>query len=149
MADQNYNPLQVDLAQGEKPKKRSALGVGVTTLVTIMVILLLAAFAVLSLVSAQSNHRLAQMASDSAQMYYNADSEATLWYAELDAMASELQGSAATYAQQLEQAGYTTQITDDGELRVSESFSISESRLLVVTIAINDDTTTTIRQWQS
>ncbi len=130
-------------------KKRSALGIGVTTLVTILVVLLLAAFAVLSLVSARSNLGLSQMATDQAQLYYAADSEATIWYAELDVFAAHMAGEPASFQAQLSQAGYTAQTTDSGELRVTEGFSINENRTLMVTIEVNDDRTTTIRQWQS
>lgn len=130
-------------------KRRSALGIGVTTLVTIMVVLLLASFSVLSLVSAQSNYHLASMSAEQTELFYFADSEATSWYAELDTFAATLQDPAETYAEQLSGAGYEVEITNAGEIRVMESFIINEYRMLTVTIAVNDDKTTTIRQWQS
>ena len=130
-------------------KKRSALGIGVTTLVTIMVILLLTAFSVLSLVSAQSNQRLARMATDQAQNYYTADAEATAWYAELDEFVANMSGSASTFSDQLRRAGYQIKPGESSELRVTNGFAINENRTLMVTIQINNDKTTTIRQWQS
>jgi hypothetical protein len=129
-------------------KSRSALGIGVTTLVTILVVLLLAAFAILSLASARSDHALSQTAVRTAEAYYAADSEASSWYAELDARAAALKGDPAEYAAQLSAAGYDTNAAG-GELRVTKAFTISDNRSLVVTIAVNDDKTTTIRQWQS
>jgi len=132
-----------------RPRKRSALGVGVTTLVTIIVVVLLTAFAVLSLVSARSNLRLTDMAVSQTQSYYAADSEATIWYAELDVFAASLEGGPGEFAGQLSRAGYEVLENEGSELLVSRGFSVSEFRSLIVTIQINDDKTTTIRQWQS
>ena len=130
-------------------KKRSALGIGVTTLVTIIVVVLLTSFAVLQLVSARSNLRLSEMAVNQIQNYYSADSEATIWYAELDAFAADLTGSPDAYTRQLIDSGYTLLQNDEDKLLVTQSFEMSEYRSLVVTVAINDDKTTTIKQWQS
>lgn len=130
-------------------KKRSAFGIGITTLVTIMVVLLLLVFSVLSLVSARSNMHLTQMATDRAQQYYAADGEATVWYAELDTFVARLEGEPDGYTEQLSLAGYAVEVTDTDELRVTNSFAIDKSRMLVVTVAVNEDKTTTIRQWQS
>ena len=130
-------------------KKRSALGIGVTTLVTIMTVLLMVAFAVLSLVSAQSNLRLSNLAVEQAQLYYVADNEATQWYAELDAFVASLDGSPSSFEDQLKQAGYVITNQESDELRVSKEFSMSDTRSLAVTIQVNDDKTTTIRQWQT
>lgn len=141
--------FEADAADIAEKKSRSALGVGVITLVTILVVLLLASFAVLSLVSAQSNYHLSQMAVTQDEAYYAADSEATLWYAELDAFAATLVGESDSFAVQLSQAGYTVETTSAGELRVLHSVTMNENRSLMVTVAVNDDTTTTIREWHS
>lgn len=133
----------------EQGKKRSALGIGVTTLVTIMVVLLLVAFAVLSLVSARSNLELSQRATTQTQLYYAADSEATVWYAALDTFAATMGGAPNDFAEQLVQAGYEVEVVESGELRVIKSFAINTSRTLMVTITVNDDKTTTVRQWQA
>jgi len=148
MAQQNLSPL-INQQATTQTKKRSALGIGVTTLVTIIVVVLLTAFAVLSLVSALSNMRLSEMAVSQIERYYAADSEATIWYAELDAVAAALTGSPDEYAEQLANAGYTLWQGDEDVLLVTESFDLSEFRSLMVTVAINDDKTTTIKQWQS
>lgn len=148
MAIQGYEPVGHEHT-AQHTKKHSAMGIGITTLVTIMVVLLLAAFAVLSLVSARSNHRLAEMTVVQVENYYSADSAATSWYAELDDRAASLTGDQAAFVEQLVQAGYAAVLTAEGEVRVTQSFNLNENRLLTVTIAINEDTTTTIRQWQS
>lgn len=148
MAKLSYERVPEETQSADK-KKRSALGIGVTTLVTIMVVLLLASFSVLSLVSAQSNYHLSQMAVDQAEMYYAADTEATLWYADLDAFANQLAGEPDSFATQLADEGYIVEVTSAGEIRVLHEVVISERRNLMVTVAVNEDRTTTIRQWQS
>ena len=148
MAATGYN-YESDTQGAQKTNRRSALGIGVTTLVTIMVVLLLAAFSVLSLVSARSNLHLSEMTAARAEVYYAADSNATVWYAELDTFAASLSGDLSTFEGQLTRAGYDVEVTSFGEIRVMESFPINNNRNLVVTIAVNDDKTTIIRQWQS
>ncbi|MDR1087746.1 MAG: hypothetical protein LBL23_00410 [Coriobacteriales bacterium] len=151
MAQSDYRSLAPP-APGEaaaEPESRSALGIGVTTLVTILVVLLLAAFSVLSLTLARSNLELSERAATQAQDYYAADSEATVWYAQLDAFAATMEGAPWDFAEQLAQAGYETHATSTGELSITQGFAINDQRTLLVTIAIYNDKTTTIRQWQS
>ncbi|MDR1359287.1 MAG: hypothetical protein LBJ48_08080 [Coriobacteriales bacterium] len=151
MATPDYRslaPPSPDAAAAE-PQKRSALGIGVTTLVTILVVLLLATFSVLSLVLARSNLELSQRAATQAQSYYAADSEATVWYAALDTFAATMEGAPTDFAEQLKEAGYEPQTSDAGELVLTQGFAINDQRTLMVTIAVNSDKTTTIRQWQS
>ena len=148
MANQDVTPL-INRQASASTKKRSALGIGVTTLVTIIVVVLLTVFSVLSLVSARSNHRLAEMAMEQTQRYYAADTEATAWYGELDAFVATLEGEPEDFAGILGREGYTLINTAEGELLVTNGFAVSEYRSLTVTVLINDDRTTTIRQWQS
>jgi hypothetical protein len=89
------------------------------------------------------------MAITQTQRYYAADNEATLWYAGLDTFAANMTGYPGSFEQQLREGGYTVQTTEEGELRVTQGFVINENRTLMVTIAVNSDGTTTIRQWQS
>ncbi|MDR3053280.1 MAG: hypothetical protein LBU48_05420 [Coriobacteriales bacterium] len=135
------------MSEKKKKKARSALGVGVTTLVTIMVVILLTTFSVLSLVTAQSDLRLTKMATDSTTTYYAADAAAEQWYSELDAALAAVQGD--DYQAALTQAGYTVTRTDEGVLMVQQQFAMGTNRQLEVTVAIDDAGTSTIRQWQS
>jgi hypothetical protein len=123
--------------------------VGITTLVTVMVLLLMATFATLSLASARSDLALSQIAAQSVEDYYQADSEAVRWYAQLDSFAAGLSTAAQDWRAELTAAGYQVTLTDAGELRVSEVFIMGGKRQLVVTVAINADRSTTIRQWQT
>jgi len=132
-----------------KEKGRSALGIGVTTLITVLVVMLLAAFSVLSLASARSDIRLSRMAAQSASDYYAADSEATTWYAALDTFLDRANEPASGWEIVLRYAGYNVQQSASGELQVREVFAMGSFRELVVTVAVAPDGTPTIRQWQS
>ena len=132
-----------------KTRSRSALGVGVTTLVTLMVLLLMATFAALSLALARSDLTLSEMAAQSVQDYYQADAAAEQWYAELDNRVRELNVDPAEFLLALADAGYQVSLTNSGELWVSETFALGSKRQLVVTVAVADDKTITIRQWQT
>jgi hypothetical protein len=128
-------------------KQRSALGIGVTTLITILVVMLLATFSVLSLVSARSDLHLSQMAVQSTQDYYAAESEATQWYAQLDSFLATKPSGDLRAA--LKQAGYVLLDSPTDDLVVSKVFPAGEKRKLTVSIAIAADGSTTIRQWQT
>jgi hypothetical protein len=127
---------------------RSALGVGVTTLITILMVMLLAAFAVLSLATARSDDSLTQLTAKSVQAYYEADSEAAEWYANLDGDVKTLEAARGGLAPALAQRGYSASEVN-GEVLVSKSFPVGDTRLLTVVIAVLADGTTSIRQWQT
>jgi hypothetical protein len=76
-----HNPAALRPATRAKRTSRSAMGVGIAALVTTLVVLLLATFSVLSLVQARDDEHLARQAANSAEVYYQADSAATRWYA--------------------------------------------------------------------
>jgi hypothetical protein len=123
------------------------MGVGVTTLVTIMVVMLLTAFSVLTLVSARSDLRLSTMAAEAAQQYYAADGVAEEWYAGLCAYLEDTQS--ADWEHSLTEAGYEVSRTESGVLCVTEQFALGTNRQLNVTVAVNKDGKPTIIQWQS
>jgi hypothetical protein len=137
-----------DLNLGEKTphKARSAMGIGIPTIVTIMVVLLLTTFAVLSLVSARSDLQLSQMSVDSAQNYYKADGQATEWYAKLcdELAARDFNARAGDFVKKK----YSATDSKTGGLRVSEQFVIDQNRELAVTVKINAEGKPEIIQWQ-
>jgi len=130
----------------ESGRGRTAIGVGVTTLITVLVVMLLATFAVLSLASARADESLTTLSTNSITDFYTADGEATTWYAELDAFISDT--SSSDWETTLDDAGYTVGYFN-GEVQVYESFAMGAMRELRVTIAVATDGTTTVRQWQS
>jgi len=110
-------------------KPRSAVGLGITTLVTIMVVVLLTTFSVLALVSARSDLKLSTMAQESARQYYAANAAAERWLAEQDSA--------------------PLPPGDQEPQPISQSFAIDDNRQLQVTILRNADGTITIQQWQT
>jgi hypothetical protein len=125
---------------------RSAVGVGLSTLVTIMVAVLLTTFSVLALVSARADLRLSSRVATSTQSYYAADGKAEQWLAEVDAFA---QRGHADLAAALLAAGYETGVTDDGRVQLATAFPIDDKRDLIIEIALDNAGEIDILRWQS
>jgi hypothetical protein len=123
------------------------MGIGITTLVTVMVVILLTAFSVLSLVTARSDLRLTTRGVDATSAYYAADGEAEQWYSELNAF---LAGKTSTnWEKTLTDAGYKVTRTTNGALTVNAQFPIGTNRQLLVAVAIDGAGKPTVVQWQS
>ncbi|MDR1421928.1 MAG: hypothetical protein LBI64_03580 [Coriobacteriales bacterium] len=133
---------------GKKARSRAAVGIGLTTLVTIMVVVLLTTFSVLSLVSARSDLNLTNKALQSMQDYYAADTAAEQWVAQLSRALEGASGESLAAA--LEEGGYIYEF-EEGQMgyRVSEIFEIDTNRQLTVELAISDEGQFTILTWQS
>jgi len=132
------------MSSGSRP--RTAIGTGITTLVTIIVAVLLTTFSVLTLVTARADLRLSNKAIESTQSYYAADSQAEQWLAKLDAFTA---GSHADLAGALRTAGYRVSIMGDGRILVTESFSIDGKRDLVVEAAIDTSGRIDVLVWKT
>jgi hypothetical protein len=130
----------------KKAASRSAVGVGLSTLVTIMVAVLLTTFSVLALVSARADLRLSSRVATSTQSYYAADGEAEQWLAEVDAFA---RGGHADFTADLLAAGYQVEVRDDGHVRLAETFPIDDKRDLIVEITLDSAGEMDILRWQS
>jgi hypothetical protein len=130
----------------EENRPRSALGVGISTVVTVMVVVLLTTFSVLALVSARAELRLANKATESTENYYAADSQAEKWLADLDAFIGRghdnLEGALAT-------AGYKPEAAGEGKLRIAELFSLDDSRDLIVELVLDGEGKIDILRWQT
>jgi hypothetical protein len=153
MSSFDGNLGDVNLEQKRAHKTRSAMGVGIPTIVTILVVLMFTSFAVLSLVSARSDLNLSRMAADSAQAYYKADSQAVLWYAQLNDSLEKQQinpqvGISAANIAALKQ-NYTVSDKKGGGLRISEQFALDTNRELAVTVKIDTKGKPEIIQWQT
>jgi hypothetical protein len=125
---------------------RSAIGVGIATLVTIMVAVLLTTFSVLTLVTAGADLRLSEKTVQSAENYYLADGDAEQWLADLDAF---LAGNSRPTTADLSSAGYKTGTAENGGITVVEEFPIDDIRELSVEVALGRDGTIDILRWQS
>jgi hypothetical protein len=125
---------------------RSAIGVGIATLVTIMVAVLLTTFSVLTLVTASADLRLSYKTVESTTNYYAADSAAELWLGDLDAFLAESENPTEL---DLSSAGYTVSTNDEGRVVVSQEFPIDTTRVLVLEVAVEPGGTLDILKWQS
>ena len=149
MPEKSLAPMMTETKRETSKGQRSAMGIGVTTLITVMVVMLLATFSVLSLVSAKSDMSLAHMASQATSDFYAADSMAVSWYSELDAFVQNRLNEQVNWRDTLAAAGYNVSQTNKEEVIVSTSFTIGQKRELWVSIAIASDGSSTIRQWQT
>ncbi|MDR3037417.1 MAG: hypothetical protein LBU31_03290 [Coriobacteriales bacterium] len=125
---------------------RSAIGVGLSTLVTIMVAVLLTTFSVLALVSARADLKLSNKVVESTQSYYAADSQAEQWLAELNAFVAT---GHPDLVERLALAGYTATTIEDGRVLVTGVFFLDTGRDLVVEVAFNSMGDRDILRWQS
>jgi hypothetical protein len=125
---------------------RSAVGVGLSTLVTVMVAVLLTTFSVLALVSARADLRLSEKVIESTAGYYAADGEAEQWLADVDMLIQQEEGD---LADALLSAGYQVDTTDEGRTVLTESFNIDSNRDLIVEIAVDKTEGIDILRWQS
>jgi hypothetical protein len=130
----------------KKGSSRSAIGVGIATLVTIMVAVLLTTFSVLTLVTASADLRLSNKTVESAENYYAADGAAEQWLADLDAF---LEQNPSSTEADFTAAGFQVTTTEEGSLKASQEFSIDENRSLVVEVALDVDGSWDILKWQS
>jgi hypothetical protein len=128
-----------------KRKRRSVLGVGIPTLVTILVVLLLAVFATLTLATARQDNSLTTRAATATQAYYAADSQATEWLAGLEAQAH----SGGSVSSVLTSQGYAPTAAAGGGWLVQQSFTIDSTRHLLVTVAVDSNGTCSVTQWQT
>jgi len=127
-------------------KSRSALGVGITTIVTISVAVLLTTFSVLALVTARADLRLSNRAIEAAQDYYSTDGQAEAWMAEL---LSYIEESQVSTVKGLTDAGYTAKQLDADWTLIGKSFPIDDQRELLVQVALNRDGRLQILKWQT
>ena len=132
------------MSAGSKP--RTAIGVGITTLVTIIVAVLLTTFSVLTLVTARADLRLSNKAIESTESYYAADSAAEQWLAILDNFV--IRGH-ADLLKNLNSAGYKVTTAGDGRILITESFSMDDKRDLLVEVAIDSSGRIDILTWKT
>ncbi|MCL2631974.1 MAG: hypothetical protein FWD45_02635 [Coriobacteriia bacterium] len=130
--------------------KKSGIGFGVTTLVTILMVLLLTTFSVLTLVSARYDHNLSRMTMDATGNYYAADREACEWLAELSDLVDSSDHADLIDLIAAASPDAVVAISESGDLLlVTRSFSIDNRNQLRVSIAIMADGRLTVVEWAS
>jgi hypothetical protein len=136
------------MSRGATP--RSAIGVGLSTLVTIMVVVLLTTFSVLTLVSARADLRLSNRAVAAMEGFYAADGEAQRWLADVDALIREtIRGADGQPQTVLSEAGYQVSTDEEGRVRLVEVFTVDDRRELNVEIALDTTGEIDILRWQT
>jgi hypothetical protein len=129
---------------GQK-KAGAVMGVGVTSLLTIMAVLLLTSFAVMSLLSANSDLDLSRKASQAVTDYYAADGQAEEWWMDLNEALEGRQGGAA---EKLRAAGFD--VDDSGDsLIVRRKFPMGGKKNLEVQVSVSESGDASIECWQS
>ena len=146
------NSASTEVVVGRPASKgRSAFGVGVTTLITVLVVMLLATFSALSLAAARSDLNLSKMAAQATTDFYLADSEAAVWLVEFDEFLLQNEPTVDNdWATILADAGYdVVEVTSCGGVVVNETFAIDSNReLLIVVIIDGYYGTTSVIAWQ-
>jgi hypothetical protein len=139
---------------------RSSVGIGIPTLLTILVVVLLTTFAVLSLVSAKADYTLSVKAAQANQAYYAADGQATAWLSQVEAKAMAAVKAGRDVKGALEEAGYAVKgggaaaagkSGKSSDLELSGSWPVaggSAGNLEVQVSISSTDGSATVKRWQ-
>jgi hypothetical protein len=140
-------------------KAKTAFGVGASTIVTIMVVLMLAVFSILAFVQSHSELRLSEMSVESLELYYNADTQAQEWLARVTALSASAGADAGAgagadagdIAKRLKDAGIeSTEAAADGSgLAAQATFVIDEKRSLAAKALIDGTGSVRVVRWQT
>lgn len=123
------------------------MGIGITSLTTIMAVLMLTSFALLSLLSADSDLFLSEKAAQAVKDYYGADCLAEEWWQGLNEALGA--GEAEEAPRRLAAAGYALEDDEDGGYVARAVFPMGEKRRLEVAAAVTADGAASILSWQS
>lgn len=117
------------------------VAVGIPSLITVLVVMLLGCFCVLSLIAARNDGKLSQKAADAISRFYEADLEATQRLAELKELISSGEEPA--------QHGFELQ-TIDGQEYICYNVPVDEYNSLYVEIFFeHENNTLTVTKWQT
>ena len=108
-------------------RRTPMVSVGVISLLTLLTVLLLTAFSVLSLVSARSDLRLNELAAQAVGDYYEADGQAETWWMGLCQTVSNAQPQ--DLPQRLSAGGYTFE-TDGAGYRITAAVPVGATKVL-------------------
>jgi len=131
---------------------RTGIGVGITTLVTILVVLLLTTFSIMTLASARYDYRLSTLTADATAGYYAADREACRWVAEVKTIIENRPQAEWSEAVLSTEENVSVQRIDDAQaeaLIVYCEFEIDTNLMLEVRVVITGNGELTIIDWVS
>ncbi|MDR2957365.1 MAG: hypothetical protein LBU61_04175 [Coriobacteriales bacterium] len=139
------------MAKPDMVSNRISIGVGITSLVTIFLVLLLTTFSVLTLVSARYDSRLSAKTIEATSAYYAADQQACLWLAEVQAIVDKQ--SQEQWQSLITATMPEASVQADNDLESPESleagcvFSIDSNRYLDVRLLVTQDGNIRIIDW--
>jgi hypothetical protein len=136
------------IGTANKAKKRNTviIGLGGASLLTVMVVLMLTSFALLSLLSANSDLLLSEKAAKSVEDYYTADCQAETWWHDLNNAIENSDGRPID--DKLVQAGFQFEFYN-GVYIVGDNFPMREKKKLIVSASVSESGQVKILQWQS
>ena len=114
--------------------------IGYSFFIFFFLTLSLVSFATLSYVTAQSNYRLSKKNADRMQAYYDTCTEAELWISKIDDLLANAYSQSSnesdyfSNAERLFEYAYIDFQNNAGSIQLSNTFSISETQELVVTL---------------
>ena len=110
-------------------KTKKTVSVGVVSILSVYIVLMLAVFAVLSYTSSNADYKLSSRAAVSLERYYEADEAAELALAKI---AADIQTAGTGWPEALAANGYSPEILTDGALKIHLEQPIDEWRDLIV-----------------
>ena len=133
---------------------RQSIGIGITTLVTVFMVLLLTTFSVLTMVSARYDLNLSSRTVEATTSYYAVDQEACQWVGEIQVLLATRPQSEWSTAINESALDVSTQIeySDDGNwagITVDRQLTIDQWRLLNIRLFIDDDGQIYFLDWRS
>jgi len=129
---------------------KSSIGVGVSTIVTIFMVLLMTTFSMLTLASAKFDYNLSRLTNQATGDYYAADCQACQWLAEVQSIVDEQPpGQWIDSIGSLNPDTRVDQQTDNQAIVVYTSFRIDSKRFLDVSISIDGTGRIQIIDWIS
>ncbi|MBR5486175.1 MAG: hypothetical protein IKV41_06660, partial [Oscillospiraceae bacterium] len=123
--------------------------IGGTSLISVFVLLCLAAFGTLSLSSANADYRLAQRSAAAIDEYYQADSKAVEAYAVVDRYMRTAQSAEQLKMQLADKMPYDAVVTDDDGLECSFEVPVDKNRSIYVCVKMDENNIPKLTQWKT
>ena len=136
----------ISTIQGAGKSASAAIGLGVSSLLTVMAVLLLTSFALLSLLSANSDLLMSQKAAQAVKEYYAADCQAETWMMHLKQTITNTDEIPVDV--KLHQAGFQAEYANE-EYIVNKTFPMGEKKNLMVSASVSASGGIRILFWQS
>lgn len=135
------------LKYDKSDRKGTAPMLGGASIIVVFAVLCLTIFAVLTLITAQSEYRISEASVSSVDSYYKADAEAVAFTAELKRLFKEDKNTEALKDAAL-QCGADEVRSEEDCIVIGKTFPIDKNQALFVTLAAENGTVH-VRGWQT